>query len=522
MAPSSSSNGQPLSSHAAFLAMLGISFVTMLVALDQTVVATALPDIVTELHGFYLYAWVTTAYLLTSVITVPIFASLGDFFGRRPFLIVSSVLFVASSVLCGVSQTMEMLVFSRGIQGIAGGMLVGTAFASVADLFPDVRIRLKWQMMISLTFGISNVIGPSLGGFITEAWGWRWIFLVNLPIGLFALYFVWRYLPHIKQVNTSEKFHMDWGGLVSITVALGALQLGVEMMPKNGLSLSVIAMLFVSVVGFATLIQFEKRAQQPIVPLDMMRHPILVRLFIFSVILGFVVFALLMYLPLLFQGGMHLTPHQSGLLITPLVVCITVASMTNNKIVTRLPNPNMMLYMGFSLVAVCCIGVMLLEKNTSHTLIALLMVVGGLGIGFVMPNLTIFTQQTSPKAYLGISTGMIQSLRMVGGMLGTAMCGVLVSSIYESQVTSLLDKQHAMDWHPVFVNPEILMNQSEQQTVLAQMQKVALDGEMVLESARTVLIQSVHSGIGLALIVTLIGLVMVKFIPKMQLINNRK
>lgn len=175
------------------MAMLGISFVTMLVALDQTVVGTALPTIVAELKGFDLYAWVATSYLLTSVITVPIFGRLGDYYGRKPFVIASIIVFTVASVLCGLANSMMFLVLARGLQGIGGGMLVGTAFACIADLFPDSVVRLRWQVLMSSAFGIANAVGPSLGGILTQYYGWRSVFYVNLPVGVLSLFFVWRF-----------------------------------------------------------------------------------------------------------------------------------------------------------------------------------------------------------------------------------------------------------------------------------------------------------------------------------------
>lgn len=512
---------QPRSTYASFLAMLGICFVTMMVALDQTIIATAMPEIATELHGFELYAWVTTSYLLTSVITVPIFGSLGDFFGRRPFLILSCLLFTASSLFCGMSSSMEMLIFARAIQGIAGGMLIGTGFACVADLFPDVRVRLKWQVMISIAFGLSNIVGPSLGGFITEALGWRWIFLINLPVGMLSFFFVWRYIPHIRHQPKLARFHMDWPGVIFIVLALGSLQLGVEMLPKYGLSWRVLGLLVLSGVSFYCLWLCEKKAEQPIIPMGIMQHPTMNKLFLFSVMLGFVLFALLMYAPLLFQGGLGLTPRDAGLLITPLVVSITFASVTNNRIVTRIPKPNMMLSIGFIMIALCCVGLMLVQKSTSHVFILLVMVIGGLGMGFIMPNLTVFTQQVSPKAYIGVATGLIQSYRMVGGMLGAAMCGVIVTSMYTNQVDNILQSEQAVKWQSALMNPTILMDHAEQADVSQQLLAAGIHADVLFEQISGALINAVHAGFALALFIALVGFFLIRFIPHIELKSKK-
>ncbi|HJV51461.1 MAG TPA: MFS transporter, partial [Noviherbaspirillum sp.] len=192
--------------------MLGLAFVVMLVALDQTVVGTALPTIVAELKGFNLYAWVATSYLLASVITVPIFGRLGDHFGRKYFVVAAITIFTLASVLCGLANSMLFLVLARGLQGVGGGMLVGTAFASVPDLFPEPHVRLRWQVIISSAFGIANAVGPSLGGFLTEYAGWRSVFYVNLPVGMLGVYFVARHMPLIRHHKGNGPLKLDWLG----------------------------------------------------------------------------------------------------------------------------------------------------------------------------------------------------------------------------------------------------------------------------------------------------------------------
>ena len=183
----------------ALLAMLGIGLVNMLVALDQTVVSTALPSIVAELHGFEYYAWIASAYLLASVVTVPVFGRLGDYFGRKRFVIAAVVTFTVASALCGLAHDMLFLVFARGLQGVGGGMMVGTAFASIPDMFPDPRSRVRWQVVMAAAYGIGTAAGPSLGGWMSEHWGWRSTFLVNLPVGAAAFYFIWAHLPDIHR-----------------------------------------------------------------------------------------------------------------------------------------------------------------------------------------------------------------------------------------------------------------------------------------------------------------------------------
>ncbi|MEC5408275.1 MDR family MFS transporter [Paraburkholderia sp. MPAMCS5] len=511
------SSGQVLPFRESLLAMLGISFVTMLVALDQTVVGTALPTIVAELKGFELYAWVATSYLLTSVITVPIFGRLGDYYGRKPFVIASIVVFTGASVLCGVANNMLFLVLARGLQGIGGGMLVGTAFACIPDLFPDSVVRLRWQVLMSSAFGIANAVGPSLGGFLTQYYGWRSVFYVNLPVGLLSLFFVWRFLPHLRHVEHEGKMRLDWPGAVLIAVALGSLQLFVELLPKHGLTFSACGLLVLSVVSAYALWQWEKRCPAAILPVDMFRNKSLSALFTLAVLGGFSMFSLLFYAPLLFQGGFGMSPKEAGLVITPLVVFITIGSIANGRVVSRVRNPNLMLYVGFALLALACLGVVIATRSMPQWLLMSFMVLGGLGLGFVMPNLTIFAQQTAGREHLGIATALLQSLRMIGGMIGTALTGTLISHMYASGVRRALESDHASQWFADLGDPQILINHEAQASLLGQLAHAGHNGAMLLETARQTLVAAIHFGLAMAAVIAVVSVWQSRRVPPIKL-----
>ncbi len=512
------SSSQVLPFRESLMAMLGISFVTMLVALDQTVVGTALPTIVAELKGFDLYAWVATSYLLTSVITVPIFGRLGDYYGRKPFVIASIVVFTVASALCGLANSMMFLVLARGLQGIGGGMLVGTAFACIADLFPDNVVRLRWQVLISSAFGIANAIGPSLGGFLTQYYGWRSVFYVNLPVGVLSLFFVWRFLPHLRHVAHEGKMRLDWPGAALIAIALGSLQLFVEMLPKHGLSGGVVdAAVRERCESSYALWKWERRCDYAILPVDMFRNKSLSALFTLAILGGFTMFSLLFYAPLLFQGGFGMSPKDAGLMITPLVVFITIGSIANGRIVTRVKNPNAMLYVGFALLAVACLGVVIATRAMPRPVLMTFMVLGGMGLGFVMPNLTVFAQLTAGREHLGIATALLQSLRMIGGMIGTALTGTLISHLYASGVQLSLDKDSASHWFSDLSDPQILINHEAQTTLLSQLVAAGHNGALLLEAAREALVAAIHIGLALAAIVAVIALWQSRRVPPVRL-----
>lgn len=408
------------------LAMLGIGFVNALVALDQTVVSTALPSIVADLKGAEYYAWIASVYLLASVVSVPIFGRLGDYFGRKGFVIAAITTFTVASALCGLAPNAQVLVFARALQGIGGGMMVGTAFASIPDLFPDPHARVRWQVVMAGSYGIATAAGPFLGGFLSAVYGWRATFLVNLPVGIAGLYCVIRYLPRIAQ-GARQRTTIDWTGAALLSILLASLQMAIERLPTEGLGSSMLMLGSIAIGSCILLYQWEKRHAQPLLPIDLFADRNLVLLFLLSFAAGFAMFSLLFFAPLLLQTGFGMTPQAAGIAVTPLPVCLALGSFVNTRIVTRLRSPMTIVTVGFALIGVGCLGTTLLGDTSPHLLGAVSMGAAGVGLGFIFNNLNVFAQELSGRARFGITTALIQSTRMVGGMLGTATIGTLVS-----------------------------------------------------------------------------------------------
>ncbi|WP_322103348.1 MFS transporter [Paraburkholderia sp. J41] len=512
------------------LAMLGLSSVVMMVAIDQTVVGTALPSIVADLQRFDLYEWVATAYLLTSVITVPVFGRLGDWLGRKPLIVVAIVLFTCASVLCGVAGSMPMLIACRALQGVGGGMLVGTCFASIPDLFPDPVRRLRWQVLFSSAFGLANAVGPSLGGFLSQHCGWRWAFLVNLPVGLVSLYLAARHLPHIRHVRhvSIARLNADWRGALLIALALGALQLMVEAAGSVGSAGSaggaarVGLYASMAAVCMAALVREERRAADPVIPPGLMQDRATVVLLVLSMLMGVAMFALLFYVPLLLQGGVGLDASEAGVVVTPLVVCITVGTIANTRVVTRLERPNALLHLGFGSLGIACAAIALVDGGARAALIAA-MAAAGIGIGFVMPNLTVFVQQVAGRTRLGIATALIQSSRMVGGMLGTAVAGTAVRRLYVAG----LDRARLAPvgssppaWRVALHDPQTLMSTQAAARFVAQADAARANGEALLALARAALLHAVQSSLlGVALLMAAACLV-VTLLPSISVTGS--
>lgn len=501
--------------------MLGLCFVLIMVALDQTVVGTALPTVVAELKGFELYAWVGTAYLLTSVIVIPTFGKLGDDHGRKPFIVIAIIIFTVASIFCGLAQSMLQLVLARALQGVGGGILMATSFVSIPDLFPDTRERLRWQVLFSTAFGLANAFGPSLGGYLAEYWGWRWVFFVNLPVGLLSLGFVWYFLPnirHAKQVTNK----MDWLGSLLVAITLGCLQLFVEWVPQGKstwLLLTVCATLLASTI---TLIWWEKKCKNPIVPLDMFKSNIFGPVYAVSMIIGFCLFAIMYYAPLLFQGGFRLSPNQAGMLLTPLAVFITIGSIINGRIMTRLKSPNIVLFSGLIFFLVSTVVMTQISVTTPRSIVALAMALSGLGIGLLLPNLTLIVQTSALRSQLGVVTAMLQSTRMIGSMLGAAIVGSLISNQYTAKVNSMLLANNDLQLVYWLDNPQILFSNELAKKFINAMPKLENVSVKYIAGAQHALIEAVHESQWLITIFVLLAFWLLYWIPVINIHDYAK
>ncbi|MDU8602818.1 MFS transporter [Pseudomonas syringae] len=470
----------------ALLAMLGISLVLGLSALDQTVIGNALPSIVAELNGFELYAWVATGYLLASIVTIPIFGRLGDFYGRKPFVLTATVIFTLASLLCALADSMLVLVIGRALQGVGGGMLIGTAFACVPELFPDTRQRLRWQVLLSAMFSVVNAIGPGLGGYLSGEFGWRSVFWLNLPLGVIALFFAWRFLPWYRpqgyRPHSDGAIRLDWLGALLIVLTLGSLQLFVEWLGQRSLSVSLTCGA-VTLAAMLGLWFHERRCAFALLPAGLFANRSIRLLFIMSLLAGAIMFTLLFYLPLLLQGSYGYSPKDAGLLLTPLALSITLGAIVNSRIVTRLTTPNWLPIGGFIALSVACIALALVGLHAGFTTLLGLILLAGLGLGFILLNLTVFTQTLAERQFLGIATALTQSLRLVGGLLGTAAMGVLVKVLYVANLQSALNAAGQASALPRLADPQVLLQHTP----------ATVDAALLI--ARTALAQAVGTGL---------------------------
>ena len=411
------------------MGMAGVSATVVLAALDSTIISTTLPRVAEALNGMALYAWVGTGYLLATAASILIFGRLGDMFGRKPLMLLSVLIVALGSIACGLSQTMTQLIIFRSLQGIGGGMMIATAFAAPADLFPDAKQRVRWMALVSAAFAMASGIGPVLGGAATQALGWRAAFFIAPIAAAGAFFLLARYFPRIRPIHDGSR-KIDWLGAILLVLAVGAPLAALELAfasgdharPMLGLALAV-----AGVAAIAILIPTERRVSSPIFPLRVLGGAESRLLNLAAMMVGAVMFVQIFYSPLLLQQVLNYTPSEAGLLLTPLVAAISVGSIINGRLFPKQSEPQRLMVFGGCLLAAGSLMVLLISPGTSAWWILAAFFVNGCALGFLLPNLTLFMQMLSERRDVGVASALVQTTRAIGSALGTALVGIIIS-----------------------------------------------------------------------------------------------
>ena len=405
-----------------FAILLGL----FLAALDQTIVAVALPTIVTELGGQSLLTWTITIYLLTSTITVPFYGKLSDLYGRKPLLMIGITLFLAGSVLSGLSQDMTQLIIFRGVQGLGAGALFPISLAVIGDLFTPAE-RGKYQGLFGAVFGLSSIIGPLLGGFLTEQVSWHWIFFVNLPIGVVALAVIWRLLPTVKRSDATR--NLDYLGAGVFTVAVGALLIGLtNKQSMDWATFEVGGLILIGLALGAVFVFVESRAKEPIVPLGLWRDRTYATSIIATFLISFGFFGAAVFLPQWFQFVQGATPTNSGLYSLALLAGLILGSVGSGLIVSRTGRYKAVILIGLAVMAVGLVLMSNLRADTELPILWVWMFITGIGIGPTLAVFTIVVQNAVPMRALGVATSNLTFFRQIGGSVGLALLGTVFAT----------------------------------------------------------------------------------------------
>jgi EmrB/QacA subfamily drug resistance transporter len=424
------------------VAFSAIMLATLLAALDQTIVATALPRIAADLNSFDNLSWVVTAYLLSTTVTVPLYGKLSDLYGRRRLFVVSISLFLLGSALCGAAQSMGELIAFRALQGVGAGGLIPLSQAAVADLF-SARERGRYQGYIGAAWATAAIVGPLAGGTLTDSVSWRWIFLINLPLGILALAVVIRTmrLPFHPREHT-----IDYRGAAllsaGVTGALLACAWGGTTYAWG--SAEVLGAALVAVVGLAGFGWVERRAPEPLVPLGLFRMRTFAVSTAASLLIGAVLFGVTIYVPVYTQGVLGSSATSSGVILIPLSLGWVVASIVSGQLIARTGRYRAYPLIGSALVLAGTLLLTRLGEGSSRAMVSADLVVIGIGMGTMFGTFVIATQNSVEFSELGVATSAIQFFRSMGSSIAVALLGALLVARGTASPAELASATHAV------------------------------------------------------------------------------
>jgi EmrB/QacA subfamily drug resistance transporter len=478
--------------------LIALLFTMLLEALDQTIVGTAMPKIIADLQGFDRYTWVVNAYLLAATMMIPIVGKLSDLFGRKWFLVVGVALFLVGSVLSGMARTIDQLIAYRALQGLGSGIGITLAITVVGDIFPPAE-RAKWQSILSSVYGLANLVGPTLGGWlsdhgpllgtaVTEATRWRWVFYINLPMGGLALVALLIFLP----VDISERSQstiswavvrrIDFIGAVLVATATTCLLLGFTWGSNGGNGWGaplVIGMLAGAGVLYALFVLTESRVVDPILPLGLFRNQVFTVASLLSLLHGMILLGLTIYLPFFLQGVLGVSATNSGAVLTPMMVSATAIALLAGFAAGMLKRYQFIAILGALVMGV---GILLLTQMTPATslwLALIFMVITGIGLGVFFSVVPMAAQNALPRAQLGVGTAAVKYLAQLGPTLGVALVGTVVNSSLSSELARRLSASTIKQLTPaevkVAIDTQSLLNPAYRTTVVKTIQGRAVE-----------------------------------------------
>jgi len=482
------------------LTLAGLMLAQFLASLDQTVVGTALPKIITELGGFSQYTWVVTAYMITSTVTIPIVAKLSDMYGRKWFLVGGIIIFLVGSAICGTSQTIDQLIAYRAIQGVGAGAIMALAFTILGDLFPPSE-RGKYAGIMAGVFGLSSIIGPTLGGYITDHFGWHWIFYVNIPLGILIIFLIIFFFPHLR--FSTRKHKIDFLGIITLALTVVPLMIALSLAGVDyaWTSPQIVGLFEFSVLMFFVLLNIEKHVKEPLIPLWIFKDRVVSVSSLIIFLTGFGMFAGIVFVPLFFQGILGKSATSSGSFLTPMMLGMITGSLLSGQYLSRMGGHYRT--QGMVGCAIMAGGIFLLSRMTAQTpdsAAVVNIVIMGFGLGITMPVYTIAVQNAVPYSVMGIATSTTAFFRSIGGVLGMAVVGSMMNNRFAAEFTTNLSLQvkaviPSDQLNQLVNNPQALFNSGALDKMQEQFASFGSQGTDMLNSLLATLRNALSSAL---------------------------
>lgn len=498
-----------LSTRAKALAVAGAMMAMFTAAMDQTLVGTAMPRIVGSLGGLGLFPWVFTAYMVSSTTVVPIVGRLTDMYGRKPFYLAGIAVLVAGSMLAGLSSSMPQLIAFRALQGIGGGMVMGITFIVVGDLFPPAE-RSKYVGLFTGVFAAASVLGPLIGGALTDYVHWRWVFYVNFPLGAMAMLAVAVGLPAVRPL--AQGTAPDWWGFALLPALVVPLLLALSWGGSRfqWLSLPMASMFGAVALLLILFVVVERRAAWPVLPLSLLGNQVFAVAAAISFLLGTSMFGAISFIPMFVQGVLGASATNSGLITMPLTVALALSSTLGGQVIARLGRYKLVNLLGLAVVALAVYLFSRIGITTARAEVTRNMVILGTGMGLTLPVLTLAVQNAVPYRMLGIATSSIQFIRQVGAVMGVALLGSRLNAVFAQQLAQGMPPELRSlppEMSSILRNPDFFL--SPQRMAALQERFAALGGrgmelfEALLGTVRLALASGIAEAFAIALFLSL-------------------
>jgi EmrB/QacA subfamily drug resistance transporter len=507
------------------LLIAGLLIAMLFAALDGTIVSTAMPRIVGELGGLSMMTWLTTAYMLTSTAVVPIAGKLADLLGRKVVYVSGIVIFIIASALCGIAQDMMQLIIFRGLQGIGGGIMMPMAMIIIGDIFTG-KERAKWQGVFGGIYALASVIGPQVGGWIVDTFDWRWVFYINLPVGVLAVVII---SMGLKGHTKKDHVKFDLAGMFTMIVGVVSLLLALTFGGKDypwG-SWQIVSLFAVAMMFLVAFVIVERKAEEPILPMHLFKNKTFVTINAIGFLMSIGMFGAIMFVPLFMQGVVGISATASGTVMTPMMISLVIASIIGGRVVMKI-GVKPQIVVGLVTVAIGFYLLSTMGLDTTQSTAMIYMIVLGLGLGLVMPTLTLALQEVFSKQELGVVTSSSQFFRQIGGTLGMTVLGAVMNARSTTLLTDTLvpaltnmpQEMGAKVSDMVHSNPQGLYSMLLNPEMLSTLPSSVTTN--ILPVIKDAMVGSIHSVFLIGIVVVVIAAAVALFLKNIYLSDRKK